>query len=101
MVKSKRDAKFPVVPPAATPRQSADIAAQRLGALRASAQSFQRLQAEFSAKKRKRGPRPFVDREILVKSPGRVRYNTLSRPLPIALAVTASIAVIALSCYVA
>ncbi|HEX9491392.1 MAG TPA: peptidoglycan DD-metalloendopeptidase family protein [Stellaceae bacterium] len=99
MVKSKRDAKFPVVPPAATPRQSADIAAQRLGALRASAQSFQRLEAEFSAKKRKRGPRLFVDREILVKSQGRVRYITLSRRLQMSLAVTASMAVIALSGY--
>ncbi|HEX6841555.1 MAG TPA: peptidoglycan DD-metalloendopeptidase family protein [Stellaceae bacterium] len=90
--------KFPVVPHAAPPRQSADVAAQRLGALRAaSVQNLQRLEAEFAAKKKKRAPRFFVDREILIKSQGRVRYVTLSRRLQMSLAVTASVAAIVLS----
>jgi murein DD-endopeptidase MepM/ murein hydrolase activator NlpD len=96
MVNSKRDATSPVASRAARPRQSADVAAQRLAALRASAPNLQRLEAEFSAKKRKRGPRLFVDREILVKSQGRVRHITLSRRLQLSLAVTASVAAIAL-----
>jgi murein DD-endopeptidase MepM/ murein hydrolase activator NlpD len=100
MVNTKRDLKFPVVPPAAPPRQSADVAAQRLGALRAaSVMNLQRLEAEFAAKKKKRGPRLFVDRELLIKSQGRVRYLTLSRRLQVSLAVTASVAAIALSGY--
>src|SRR5690348_13072945 len=100
MVNAKRDVKFPVVPPAAPPRQSADLAAQRLGALRAaSVQNLQRLEAEFAAKKKKRAPRFFADREILIKSQGRVRYVTLSRRLQMSLAVTASVAAIALSAY--
>ena len=100
MVNTKRDLKFPVVPPAAPPRQSADVAAQRLGALRAAGvHNLQRLEAEFAAKKKKRGPRLFVDREILIKSQGRVRYVTLSRRLQMSLAVTASVAAIALSGY--
>jgi murein DD-endopeptidase MepM/ murein hydrolase activator NlpD len=99
-VNTKRDLKFPVVPPAAPPRQSADVAAQRLGALRAaSVLNLHRLEAEFAAKKKKRGPRLFVDREILIKSQGRVRYLTLSRRLQMSLALTASAAVIALSGY--
>jgi murein DD-endopeptidase MepM/ murein hydrolase activator NlpD len=98
MVNSKRDAKFPVVPPA-VPRQSAEVAAQRLGALRASLPNPQRLDAEFAAKKRKRPPRLFVDREILVKSHGRVRYLILSRRLQMSLALTAGAAVIALVGY--
>ncbi|HJT05764.1 MAG TPA: hypothetical protein VJ747_02500, partial [Stellaceae bacterium] len=99
MVNTKRDFKFPVVPPAA-PRQSADVAAQRLGALRAaSVQNLHRLEAEFAAKKKKRAPRFFVDREILIKSQGRVRYLTLSRRLQMSLALTASVAVVALSGY--
>ncbi|HKW52201.1 MAG TPA: peptidoglycan DD-metalloendopeptidase family protein [Stellaceae bacterium] len=97
---TKRDLKFPVAPPAAPPRQSADVAAQRLGALRAaSTLNVQRLEAEFAAKKKKRGPRLFVDREILIKSQGRVRYLTLSRRLQMSLALTASVAAIALSGY--
>ena len=100
MVNTKRDLKFPVVPPAAPPRQSADVAARRLGALRAAnVQNLHRLEAEFAAKKKKRGPRLFVDREILIKSQGRVRYLTLSRRLQMSLALTASAAVIALSGY--
>src|SRR5690348_15406997 len=100
MVNTKRDFKFPVVPPAAPPRQSADVAAQRLGALRAaSVQHLQRLEAEFATKKKKRAPRLFVDREILVKSRGQVRYVSLSRRLQMSLAVTASVAAIALLGY--
>ena len=98
MVNTKRDLKFPVVPPAA-PRQSSDIAAQRLGALRAASAQHLRLEAEFAAKKKKRGPRLFIDREILIKSQGRVRYVALSRRLQMSLAVTASVAAIALAGY--
>ena len=100
MVNTKRDLKFPVAPSAVPPRQSADIAAQRLGALRAaSVQHLQRLEAEFATKKKKRGPRLFVDREILVKSQGRVRYLSLSRRLQLSLALTAGVAAIALAGY--
>lgn len=95
MVSSKRDMKFPVAGAADPRRRSADVAAQRLGALQASA----RLEAEFAAKKRKHGPRFFVDREILVKSKGRVRYISLSRQLQMSLAVTASVVAITLSGY--
>src|SRR5260370_5362364 len=89
MVNSKRDAKFPVVPPAVSPRRSAHDAALRLDTLMTGAPSPSRLEAEFSSKKRKRGRRLFVDREILVKSQGRGSYVTLPRPSPLSLAVTA------------
>jgi murein DD-endopeptidase MepM/ murein hydrolase activator NlpD len=99
MVKSKRDVKFPVVPPAASPRRSADEAALRLDTLLMGAPSASRLEAEFAAKKRKREPRLFVDREILVKSRGRVSYITLSRRFQLSLTVMAGVAAIALLGY--
>jgi len=101
MVNSKRDAKFPVVPPAASPRRSAHDAALRLDTLMTGAPSPSRLEAEFSSKKRKRGRRLFVDREILVKSQGRVSYVTLSRRSQLSLAVMAGLSAIALLGYAA
>ncbi len=101
MVNSKRDAKFPVVPPAVSPRRSAHDAALRLDTLMTGAPSPSRLEAEFSSKKRKRGRRLFVDREILVKSQGRVSYVTLSRRSQLSLAVMAGVAAIALLGYAA